>query len=54
MKQEDKTMFYIKPEVVKLADALDAIQGQTFKSVAPADNMPSNTVSTVSAYEADE
>lgn len=47
-------MFYTKPEIVKFADAVDAIQGQTIKTYPQADNMPSPSVSTVSAYEADE
>ena len=47
-------MKYEKPQVVKFPDAVDAIQGLTFKSLAPADNTTSQSICTVSAYEADE
>lgn len=45
---------YVKPKVVSIGPAGDAIQGQTFKSVAPADHMPSDSISSANAYEADE
>jgi hypothetical protein len=52
-RDEDKTMRYDKPEVVKLANAIDAIQGNSSKGVAPAETT-SILISTVGAYEADE
>ena len=47
-------MTYNKPEVVKCADAVDAIQGQMTKGVTPHDNVSGSLISTASAYEADE
>jgi hypothetical protein len=51
--RRNKTMKYNKPEVVKLASAVNAIQGQE-KSQSPADNVDSFIHSTVGAYESDE
>lgn len=48
------TMNYNRPEIVKLAGAVDAIQGQMSKSILVADNRPSTTHTAPSAYEADE
>jgi hypothetical protein len=47
-------MKYSKPEIVVLAEAACCIQGQTFKSVLPSENLPNSFFSPVSAYEADE
>ncbi len=47
-------MTYNKPEVVKFADAVDAIHGQTSKSVTPHDSVTGSQIQTPSAYEADE
>lgn len=51
--RRNKTMRYEKPEVVKLANAVNAIQSQE-KSATPADNMDSTIHTTVGAYESDE
>jgi hypothetical protein len=45
-------MVYKKPEVVEIGEAVDTVQGQTFKSVLPVETR--ELVSTVPAYEADE
>jgi hypothetical protein len=45
------TMNYIRPEVVKLADAVNAIQGPS-KFETPSDH--SETITAAGAYEADE
>jgi hypothetical protein len=52
-RDEDKTMLYDKPEVVKLANAVDAIQGNSSKGVALAETA-SILIGTVGAYESDE
>lgn len=46
-------MEYDKPEVLKLANAVHAIQGNCAKGFAPAETT-SILISSVSAYEADE
>jgi hypothetical protein len=46
-------MLYDKPEVVKLSNAVDAIQGNPSKGVALAETTLV-LISTVGAYEADE
>jgi hypothetical protein len=51
MKRRMITMNYIRPEVVKLADAVKAIQGQS-KFEVPADI--SKDINSAGAYEADE
>ena len=53
-KRRMMTMNYNRPEIVKLAGAVDAIQGQMSKSILVADNRPSTTHTAPSAYEADE
>lgn len=47
-------MLYLKPEIVTLEDAVDAIQGQTFKSTQPLEETPNSVLSPAPAYEADE
>ncbi len=48
-------MLYRKPEVVKLVNALDAIQSQGFKVASPTDHQSGQTQqATPNAYEADE
>jgi hypothetical protein len=46
-------MIYKTPQIVVLENAIDIIQGQTFKSVAPAETA-NITIETAPAYEADE
>jgi hypothetical protein len=50
---EERTMVYSKPEVVVLANALGAIQGNTKMGAVPDSVAPHNRPS-ISAYEADE
>lgn len=47
-------MTYNKPEVVRLASAVTAIQGQLSKETIPHDNMVGSTKTAPAAYEADE
>jgi hypothetical protein len=54
MKQENKTMKYDKPEVVKVANAVYAIQGEVKADISFADNDPDPVYHTTSAYVADE
>jgi hypothetical protein len=54
LKRRTITMTYNKPEIVKMGEAVDAIQGQTFKSILVADSNPSTTHTAPAAYEADE
>jgi hypothetical protein len=46
-------MLYDKPEIMKLVNAVDAIQGNSSKGVAPAETT-SILICTVGAYEVDE
>ena len=48
------TMTYNKPQVVKLAGAVQAIQAHMSKSILVPDNNPSTTQTAPAAYEADE
>lgn len=48
-------MTYNKPEIVKSAEAVNAIQGSSSKTLVQADNIPlGNQFSAPAAYEADE
>jgi hypothetical protein len=51
MKRRMITMNYNRPEIVKLAHAVDAIQGPS-KFESPHDNI--ETITAAGAYEADE
>jgi hypothetical protein len=47
-------MKYQKPQLMKLADAIEAVQSHNVKVSAVADGQNSQLIATPAAYEADE